>query len=404
MKLPPTQSFPASPRWSSTAKLVVGLSFVALIFGLLVTFRSFIGPMILALVVTYLLQPLALYLNRLLRSWRISVLVLYLVLLVLLSGAFTWAGVVIVQQIQSLVGIVERAILDIPRIANELSTQVYTFGPFQFSPGQNLDLTALADQLLSSIQPLLSQVTSLVGSFATGALVTIGYGSFVLLVSFFLLSDARNATGLLDYVSIPGYDADVRRMGRELGQIWNSFLRGQLFILGLVLVSYTILLWILGVRFAIGIAIIAGLARFVPYVGPAAVWVVTIIAAFFQAGNHFGLDPLHYTILVIILAVVLDQIFDNLIAPQIMGQTLKVQPVVVLIGAIVAANFIGIIGIILAAPVVATLKLFATYAFRKMLDLDPWPEIETRSNEDALTWGKRALRQVRAWWRSRKVK
>ncbi len=107
----------ASPRWSSTAKLIVGLSFVALIFGLLAYFREFIGPLILAFMVTYLLHPVANGINRLIHSWRISVTLLYLGLLILLSGAFTWAGVISIQQIQSLVGVVEGFILNLPQLA-----------------------------------------------------------------------------------------------------------------------------------------------------------------------------------------------------------------------------------------------------------------------------------------------
>ena len=113
------------------------------------------------------------------------------------------------------------------------------------------------------------------------------------------------------------------------------------------------------------------------------------------------MQPLSYTVLVIILAVVLDQIFDNLVSPQIMGQTLRVNPVAVLIGAIVAAKFIGIVGIILAAPVVASLKLFSTYAFRKMLDLPPWPEEDTRPIGE-VTAGIKLLYRLRLWLRLRK--
>lgn len=391
----------ASPRWSSTAKLIVGLSFVALIFGLLAYFREFIGPLILAFMVTYLLHPVANGINRLIHSWRISVTLLYLGLLILLSGAFTWAGVISIQQIQSLVGVVEGFILNLPQLARDLSNQVYTFGPFQFTPSQYLDLNYLSEQLLALVQPALSQVTTLVGSLATGALAIIGYGAFVLLASYFLLADAGNVSGLWDFIHIPGYDVDIRRLGRKLERLWNSFLRGQLMIFVMVVIAYTILMMILGVRLAIGIALLAGLARFLPYIGPAVVWIVIVLATFFQPHNYLGMQPLSYTVLVIILAVVLDQIFDNLVSPQIMGQTLRVNPVAVLIGAIVAAKFIGIVGIILAAPVVASLKLFSTYAFRKMLDLPPWPEEDTRPIGE-VTAGIKLLYRLRLWLRLRK--
>jgi hypothetical protein len=71
---------------------------------------------------------------------------------------------------------------------------------------------------------------------------------------------------------------------------------------------------------------------------------------------------------------VLDQIFDNLVSPRLLGQTLGVHPAGVLIVAIIAANLIGIIGLVLAAPVLATVNLLGRYIGRKMFDMDPWPE------------------------------
>jgi len=88
------------------------------------------------------------------------------------------------------------------------------------------------------------------------------------------------------------------------------------------------------------------------------------------------LEPFNYALLVLILAFLLDQIFDNLVSPRLLGDSLGVHPAAVLVAAIVAANLIGIIGLILAAPVLATMNLLSRYVFRKMIDLDPWPEEE----------------------------
>jgi predicted PurR-regulated permease PerM len=394
MTASPSASAP-SPRWSSTAKLIFGLTFAALIFALIISFRGLIGPLILAFVVTYLLHPVAAGVSRITRlPWVASVVVVYLVLIVLFIGSFTWSGVVIVHQIESLVGVVQQFVNDIPNLARQLTSQVYTIGPFHIVLSEYFDLNAISDQLLRSIQPILTQVTSLLGTVATGAAEMIGWTLFVLLVSYFLLSDVGRVPDSIAYIRIPGYDTDVHRMGNELGRIWNAFLRGQLLIFVLVSICYTLLMTILGMRFALGIAILAGLARFVPYIGPFVTWVVTILVAILQGPNYFGLDPIKYAVIVIISAVVLDQIFDNFVSPQIMGQSLRVRPVTILLGALLAANLIGIIGVVLAAPVVATLKLLGTYAFRKMLDLDPWPEsVETLAADSLLK--QSLLRRIR---------
>jgi hypothetical protein len=59
-----------------------------------------------------------------------------------------------------------------------------------------------------------------------------------------------------------------------------------------------------------------------------------------------------------------------------MSNALKVHPAAVLVAAIIAANLFGILGVVVAAPILATVTLFWQYTMRKMLDLDPWPEAE----------------------------
>jgi predicted PurR-regulated permease PerM len=131
-------------------------------------------------------------------------------------------------------------------------------------------------------------------------------------------------------------------------------------------------------RFAFGIAILAGLARFVPYLGPITVLIVTALVAYFQVDNYFGLQPVYYMLLVIIAVYLTDQIFDNLVSPRIFGRTLNVHPAAILIAALIFTNLIGVIGLVLAAPVVATINLVSRYVFRKMFDLDPWEESGSR--------------------------
>jgi predicted PurR-regulated permease PerM len=263
------------------------------------------------------------------------------------------------------------------------------------------DLETASRQLLSIVQPLLGRMGSLISSFATSAAATLGWSFFVLLISYFLLADAGQFPGQLVHIEIPGYDYDVRRLGNELRKIWNAYLRGQLLVILLVMIAYSILLVILGMRFAVGIAIMAGLARFVPYVGPLSTAVVTFLVALFQGHNYFGLVPYQYAILVVVSSFILDQVFDNLISPRLLGEALGVHPAGVLIAAIIAANLIGIIGLVLAAPVLATLRLLSRYVTRKMFDLDPWPEPETRlaASPWELPW-MRWWRRLRAWGRT----
>jgi predicted PurR-regulated permease PerM len=135
---------------------------------------------------------------------------------------------------------------------------------------------------------------------------------------------------------------------------------------------YSILLPVFGVRYSLGIALMAALAKFLPYIGPAITWTVLGLVSFFQAEHSFGLQPLAYTLLVLGIILFIDQVIDSLIAPRIMADALKVHPAAVLVAIIMGASLFGLLGVVIAAPLLATFTLLARYAMRKMFDLDPW--------------------------------
>jgi predicted PurR-regulated permease PerM len=372
--LPQPLNEPAmSPRWGSTLKLIVGLTFAAIIFALFLYFRQILGPLLIAFVITFLLRPAIEWISRTTRfSWKITVNLVFLLLIIVLIFLFTLTGLAVFSQIQNLIKEVETLVATLPKSIADLSKQVIVFGPLSIDLS-TLDLAVLSERLLSSVQPLIERLGNLFGTFATSTVSFLGWVAFILIISYFILVDAKKVSGSFLNVDIPGHNADIRRLRLELNLIWNAYIRGQFLIFTMAVGAYTILMSILGVRYAFAIAIMAGLARFVPYLGPAITWTTTALVAFLQGGNYFGLQQVQFTILVIVSAMVVDSIFDNFVSPRIFGASLGVHPAAVLVAAIVAANWIGLVGILLAAPVLATLTLLSRYALRKLLDLDPWP-------------------------------
>ena len=385
---------PASPGWSSTTKLVIGLTFVAIVAALLIRFRFIVGPLILAFVLAYLLHPLVARFSKALHfPWGTSVAIIFLILVIIVGALIFLLGLAVVQQIQSLYAVLTTFIQDLPEIVENLSLQTFQFGSFRFSLSQ-YNLGNIVDQVLPNLQAPLSRIGSLITSLASGTLGTLGWLLFTLVIAYFLLAEANAVSGILLPVEIPGYQADMVRMGQELRKIWNAFLRGQLILIAIVIVTYSILLIILGVRYALALAVLAGLARFVPYLGPLTAWVTTYLVAFFQAGNYFGLEQWIYALMVIGFCILLDQVFDQIISPRLMGDTLGVHPAALLIVAIMAANLLGVVGLVLAAPVLATLQLFGRYVTRKMLDLDPFLPPTARPLRS-----QTQRRRLKAFWR-----
>jgi len=396
-----TQNHP-SPSWGTNTKLVIALTVVVIAGALLVKFQFILSPLLIAFVLAYLFYPLASMFHRRLRfSWNASVAIIYVVVIILLLGLLTLGGVGLVQQVQSVVTIVQDGISALPAIIEQFSGQLYQFGPFKID-FRSIDLDSVSRQLLGMIQPLLSRTGSLLSTVAGGAANFLGWTLFVILVSYFVLAESGGLRDRIITVELPGYSHDLERLGRELSRIWNAFLRGQIIIFILAVLVYSVLLSVLGVHYALGLAFLAGLARFVPYVGPAVNWLVLVIVAYFQTFKLFDLPPLYYTLLVLILALLVDQVFDNIVSPRILSSALKVHPAAVLVAAIIAANLLGLLGVVIAAPMLATVTLFWQYTLRKMLDLNPWPEHEPRHPPPPA--GSRFFVPIRRFFRSLSLK
>lgn len=365
-----------SPRWNSSTKLIAGLTLVAIIGFFLAKFQGILPPLIMTFLLVYLLYPVANFLKTRLRfAWGLAVLVVYLVLILLILGLATISGFELVSQVQSLIRLVESSLSEIPELTRQISEISFQVGPLVFEMSA-LDLNTLSGQLIEAARGMLGRTGEVIGTVAGTALSSLAWTAFVLLMSFFILSESGGLPGGILNINAYDYTNDLNRAKQELTKIWNAFLRGQIIVASLAILVYTLVLSTLGVRYALGLALLTGAARFLPYVGPAIGWTVMALVAFFQADKPFGLSDVTYTLIVMLTAWVIDAIFDNIVQPRIMADALKVHPAAVLVAAIIALDLLGVLGVIVAAPMLATLQLTASYVTRKMLDVNPWEGFE----------------------------
>ena len=378
-----------SPMWSASTRALVAFTFFAVIAFFLVRFRAIVGPLLLAFLLTYLLHPVVVWLAKKIRlPWGLAVGMVLIVVVLVLLGLLTWGGFTLVDQSKALFNFLQNSLNRLPAMLDDLNKQVIVIGPFEYPLSNlNLNLDTAGRQIVSSIQPLFSRVGSIVTSIASGAASLVTALFLVIMLAYFILLENKGRTYQLFSLNLPGYEYDVEQMGLELKRIWNGFLRGQLTMVSITFVIYLILLNILGVRFAFGLAVMAGFARFIPWVGTATTWFVYFLVALLQGSTQFGLQPFPYALLVIGVGMLMDPVIDSMITPRVMGSALRVHPAMLLVGIIIGTTWLGFIGLILAGPVLATIKLLATYALHKSFDMDPWGVFGKRSGTQAARGG-----------------
>ena len=375
------QEKPSSPNWSTTTKLVVGLALAGIILLLLIRFQNILAPLLTSVLVAYLFHPLATFFNKKLKiPWRLITTIIFLLLFAIIIGLLTWGGISIVEQVQNLIKLIEGLITDLPVFFEAISSKPLVIGPLEFDLSK-LELDSLWSQVVGIVQPVLSQLGSLIGSLASGIGSTLTWLVFILLIAYFILAES-NSTSLIR-IAIPKYQDDIRRIGSQLGHIWNEFLRGQLLIFAITVAYYSLLLSVLGVKYFFLLALLAGLARFVPYIGPFVAWTTYGLMALFQT-QHLGMQAFPYALLVVGCAWLSDFLLDNFVVPRVMSDALAIHPAAVLVMVIISASLFGFLGILLAAPVLASVKLILTYLIRKLSDQDPWMDLKVIRAPDKL--------------------
>lgn len=365
-----------SPKWSNSTKIIVAIIFIAAIIALLIRFSNLIPPIVAAFILTILLYPLAEFIKKRTKiPWTWSVGIIYFLTFALFVFLLTMGGIALVNQAQELIVFLEQVLIDLPRLLDDLTSKIIELGPLKLNLTK-FNWNFISDQLLNILQPVLSRIGNIIGDLASGAINIISSLLLTLIISYLLMTETGGVRNRILNINIPNYQDDLVKIGKEINHIWNAFLRGQAIVFLVRTAIYIILLGSLGVRFFIGLSLLAAIGNFIPYIGVAIAWSIYFFVALFQGTTVFGLEPLPYALIVMGSGWLIDNIYDSVFTPKVMAGALKIHPATITIGALIGLNLFGILGVVLAAPFLATLKLVLHYTGRKLFDQDPWIDME----------------------------
>ena len=375
---PKTELSPThSPRWARTTKIIVVVSALILLVFALYLFHGLVRQVVVAAILAYVLTPLFGYMTRYTPIKRtLAVVLVYLLLATAVITISIVLGLEAINQITKIINALPGLIETWTERIITLAETPIVLGPFTIDL-LTIDLEPLADQFIGSVQGMLGSGSGILAGVASGTVSTLTVIVFVFIISIYIAVDMPRFGGLIaDFAAQPGYRYDAERLTSQFSRIWRAYLRGQV-ILGLVIGG---MVWgsmgALGVQNALALGIISGVLEFLPMIGPLIAAIVAVVVALLQPDNWLGLTPLMYGLVVLVVMIVIQQIENNLLVPRIVGGALDLHPLVVIIGVLAGASVAGVLGAILAAPVMATIKLLGTYGWRKLFDLEPFPDPE----------------------------
>ena len=365
------------PRWSSQSKTLVSFLVLAFLIFLLYRVREIIPPLIIALILAFVLSPLV---NRIQNRWgihRVLAIIASYVILALVAAIFLLLLIPpLIEQFNSLN-------LDI----QILLQQAESFIGQQFViMGRTIDGSALIDQITASFQKIVEPFLGQTLGFFVEIITSIVWLIFIFVISFYLILDSESVRNWLESLPPPEYRQDYVHLREEITLIWNSFFRGQIVLAAVVATMFTIAGFILGLPFAFAMGIFAGLMEFLPSIGHAIWLFVASILAFFIGSTWLPIPNWVFMLLIIGLHLIFEQFDLNYLIPRIIGRRVQLKPLVVILGIAIGAVLAGMIGILIAAPTIASARVIGRYIYANLLNQDPFPPLEELPPPETKKW------------------
>ena len=297
------------------------------------------APVLIGGLLYYLLRPLVKLLMRYV-SKITGIGIVFTVIILLLSILVYFFGPVITNQVESLANLAPETVEEVTEESNNFLSD-FQLGGLTGTEIREWALNYfenLSEGLLSNVMDILSMVMNI-------AIVLI----VVPFVLFFLLKDDEKFIPHLMKYLPEEHKPEGKKLLKDVDQTLSSFILGQAIVAAVVGALMYIGYLIIGLDYALSLAIFAMFLIIVPFLGP----LIGIIPALFVALMS---GDLWMAVKVVLVLLVVQQLEGNLVTPNIMGNRLNIHPLTIILLLMIAGALYGFIGILVAIPTYAVVK------------------------------------------------
>ena len=350
-------------QWSLTIRYIVAvIGFIAIV-ALMFYAPVALTNLVIAAFVAYLINPAVVYLSEHTRMKRpTAVNVVYFTAVILLLGLPATLAPIFYDEAR----IVVEDLLDLSNQVGDSLSQPVQIGNLEFHLEEwAQSLTQVQEAVLT---PLPEEALKLLETTSVGVLWFL-----VILVSvyLFLAHWPEMRDSLINAAPVP-YRPELQELYNRIERVWMAYLRGQIVLMIIVGVVFTIVWLIMGIPGALVLGVIAGLFTLVPDVGPFLAIMLAAGVALLE-GSTYGIlsDLPNFWVAAIVIGtyLILINAKNFFLRPMIMGRSVHMNEGLVFVIIMIATIREGIIGALLVVPLVASVVVIAGYVHRKVLGL-----------------------------------
>lgn len=353
------------PQWSPSVRYFFGILFLAALIAFVFYAHDAVRNLVIAAFVAYLINPAVVYLSTQTKmSRKAAVNVVYFSALILLVGVPATLAPIFYDEVQ----IVIQDLLDLSdQLRLALSKPIHFFG-------LTFHLEEWGQSLFQVQNAFLTPVPEEALQFLETTSVGVLWFLIILVSVHLFLSDWPNMRDSLINFAPPEFRPELRELYKRVRRIWMAYLRGQIVLMVIVGVVFTIAWTIMGIPGALVLGVLAGLFTLVPDVGPFLAVVLTTGVALLEGSTWIPLSNLWVAGVVFMVYLVLINLKNFFLRPYIMGRSVHMNEALVFVIILIATILEGILGALLVVPVFASAVLIANYIQRRVLGLSPFED------------------------------
>ncbi|QGQ97275.1 AI-2E family transporter [Paenibacillus psychroresistens] len=329
-----------------TAKISFIFRPLAMIFNILIL------PFMLAGFFYYLLRPLVTYFEKIKINKTISIILIYCVL----AAAAVVFFIIIWPLLQTQI---ENFIKSAPELIKGFQAQINKIQENRLVAmfvGDDSDLSTKLSEYLNTAITIASNYISNIFAIITSFVIVIATAPIIL---YYMLKESEHIPSSILHIIPRRFRKDGREVILEIDDALSGFIVGRVIITCLLGVLLYIGFMIIGLPYALLLAVIATVLNIIPYIGQFLGAIPCLIVAFIDAPSMI--------IWVVIVTVIAQQIESSFLSPHIYGKRLDIHPLTTIILLLVAGDIVGILGVILAIPAYMVVKIIIVRIYRIFL-------------------------------------
>lgn len=314
---------------------------------------SVISPLFIGFVVAWLFAPLVDKMTKKGMSRILASIIIYVVFILFLIIFFRIFIPIIYNELNELVSTLPAIMTKITNFIDDLFKEVNVEG---------LDINGMKDNILGAITAYGNSISSSLPTTIVNVMSKLfsGLGSifFGLIIGLYMLFDFDNVTNLLLKLIPKRHQMEVADLLENIGREVRKSVNGTLLVACMVFVCDTIGFSIIGLKSALLFGLFCGITDLIPYIGPYIGTAVATIVAFTQ-NTFVGVG-------VLIIAIIVQLVESYILQPVVMSKATKLHPVIIICGLLIFGHFFGIIGMILAVPIMSIFKVIWKFLVKKL--------------------------------------